>query len=158
MFSCECSEILMKTCFEDHLRRTPSKVWVKYFPLHKICENTRFRWHVFFRIGTESAIIPENTGQWKRIFSHILCSILYICVKSWRMETFLKRFTIKKAFKPIYIYLFIYLFFFWGGVVFHILKIDIEQTINHSQKHNPSLLKNDVLSSDLFRTNQNILQ
>ena len=39
---------------------------------------------------------------------------------------------------------------------FHILYIDIDQTINHSQKNNPSLFKNEVLLSDVFRTNQNI--
>ena len=43
---------------------------------HKICENTAFHWPVFFRIRTDSYsfFLWDNTGQWKSIFSYILCS------------------------------------------------------------------------------------
>ena len=32
-----------------------------------------FHWPVFFRIRTDSVLIWENMGQWKLVFSHILC-------------------------------------------------------------------------------------
>ena len=47
------------------------------FPSHKKCENTGFHWPIFSRIWTESVLIRENAGQWKPVFSHILCSAEY---------------------------------------------------------------------------------
>ena len=48
------------------------------FPLHKICENTGFQWHILpykYKIY-DFVLIRENTGQWKPVFQHILCSFL----------------------------------------------------------------------------------
>ena len=44
------------------------------FPLHKICENTGFQWHIFSRIGTKSTIlslhgrIRVSENPYSRIF------------------------------------------------------------------------------------------
>ena len=43
---------------------------VDFLVLHKICENTGFHWPAFYHIKTESR---KNTGQWKPVFSYILC-------------------------------------------------------------------------------------
>ena len=49
------------------------RLWnvINYLILHKECENTGSQWLY------DSALIGENTGQWKPVFSHILSGVVW---------------------------------------------------------------------------------
>ena len=64
------------TFFRKSIPPAEKRLWT--ISLHKICENTGFHWYVFLPYKDrvyDSVLIRVNSGQWKPLLSHVLCSV-----------------------------------------------------------------------------------